>query len=175
MKIFIIILLILIAIIFLVIIISPQKLKSSYEDKLKTFLLNNKINFTLTKAEHHSYNYNLKINNIVYLIKLVTVPVDADIQINNKITWEIKFGAGKSLGKAQPNSTYMGNNINIFMNLKVSDNAQKVVVILPHPRKIVMYINECEIIFVKPSTNVYGARVISCEDFSLFKQNICSK
>ncbi len=148
--------------------ISCQKAKKDYAENLKSYLDKLGISYLLKKSEHYYYNYDLNISNKRYLIKLISIPYDADVQINNKTTWEIKFGGGKSLGKAHPNSTYLGENIDVFMNLQTDASTQKIIVVIPKPRKVIMYINECEIIFVNSTTNVYGTKVISCDDFSLF-------
>ena len=37
--------------------------------------------------------------------------------------------------------------------------------------KMVKYINECEIVFVTPKTDVYGVKLISLNDLTLFNEN----
>lgn len=148
-------------------IVSPMKQRGSYETNLKN-ALNELGEHELTKVKNVPYDFNLKINNKEYLIKTITVPSFAEVQVNSKTTWEIKYGAGDVPGKAQPFKKYLSN-ISQFMHLKPNDNQIKVVVVIPRAKKIVMYINECEIVFVTPQTNVHGTRIINCDDFSLFK------
>ena len=69
------------------------------------------------------------------------------IKINNKTTWEIKYGGGNNPGKSDPYSKYLNQNIDCFMKLETKEDEQKVVVLIPKSKKIVMYINECEIVF----------------------------
>lgn len=148
-------------------IISPIKSRNTYETNLKNHL--DKLgNYELEKSKNVPYDYCLKINNKEYLIKTISVPSYAEVQINSKTTWEIKYGAGDTPGKAQPFKKYLSN-ISQFMHLKNNENQIKVVVVIPKAKKIVMYINECEIVFVTPQTNVHGTRIINCDDFSLFK------
>ena len=47
-------------------------------------------------------------------------------------------------------------------------NGKKIVVFLPNVKKIVKYINECEIVFVNSSTDVYGSKVITEDNFGIF-------
>lgn len=89
-----------------------------------------------------------------YYIKFVYIPDYSQIQINNKSTWEIKYGAGPNPGKQQPHKRYL-NEIVMFMNENYLGT--KIVAFTKKPKEIVKYINESEIIIVKPSTDVYGA------------------
>jgi len=165
------ILLIIIALILLLIIIfsivSPIKKKHTYIDNLKKALTENNIDFILSNSQNNFYDYVLKINNIDYLLKLINIPSYSVVQINNKTTWEIKYGAGPNVGKAEPYKKYL-NNLSSFMNLATTDNEKKVIILVPNAKKIVMYINECEIVFVDAQKSVYGARVINETDYSLF-------
>ena len=166
--------LIIITVLFLVIIIIsiivPITKKAGYEDSLKNELEKNKIAYNIHKAEHFSYNFILEINKRKFLIKLVSLPSYSLVQINNKTTWEIKYGGRNNPGKSDPYSKYLNLNIDCFMKLETKEDEQEVVVLIPKSKKIVMYINECEIVFVKPNTNVYGTRIINCDDFSIFKE-----
>ena len=149
-------------------IISPLKLKNEFESSLKDFLIKEG-RHTLVKEKNKPYDYTLEINNNKYLLKLVSIPEHALLQINNKNTWEVKYGAGEQIGKAQPYSKYLST-IQDFMKYKPNDDEIKVAIIIPKAKEIVMYINECEIEFVTPNTNVYGTRIINCNDFTLFKK-----
>lgn len=150
-------------------IITSVNNQSTYEDELKKYLNSHNISFTMEKAKHSAYSFVLSIEDTKYLIKMIHLPTDADLQINSKTTWEVKYGAGKNPGRAHPHSSYLGSNIDVFMNLHTNENEKKIVVVVPKPRKIVMYINESEIVFVTPSTNVHGTKIIASDDFSVFK------
>ena len=149
-------------------IISPLKYKNEFETNFKEFLLKEG-RHTLTKEKNKPFDYTLEIHDKKYLIKMVSIPEFALLQINNKNTWEVKYGAGEQIGKAQPYSKYLST-IQDFMKHKPNDDEIKVAIIIPKAKEIVMYINECEIEFVTPKTNVYGTRIINCNDFSLFKK-----
>ncbi len=145
------------------------------KEKNKLSELNNfynklrELNYEITNKNETCYDLEAKNKNITFLIKLITIPEYAEIQINNKTTWEIKYGAGNTHGKTQPYSKYL-KNISSFMNLEPAENQIKVVVVSPTPKKMVKYVNECEIEFVTYTTDVYGVRLISYKNIELFKQ-----
>lgn len=155
-------------IIIIVSIIAPIKQKNDFEKELKEFLIKERTH-TLIKEKNKPYDYTLILDDTKYLLKTVSIPSFALVQINNKNTWEVKYGAGEAIGKAQPYSKYLST-IQDFMKYKTKDDEIKVAILIPKAKEIVMYINECEIEFVTPNTNVYGTRIINTGDYSLFKK-----
>lgn len=157
---------IIIIVIIVLVAISNNKSKecafSEFQSKIK------ELGYEIENVQNSSYNYIIKNEQITFLVKLINIPQYAEIQINNKTTWEIKYGAGNTLGKAQPYSKYL-KDITTFVNLQPSNNEIKVVIASPHPKKMVKWINECEIVFIDPYTDVYGLRLISYKDLRLFK------
>ena len=148
-------------------IVKPIKHKNNFETSLKEFLDKEyPNNYTFEKSSNPLYQYDLNINDNNFVLKIVSIPSFAEVQINNKVTWEIKYGAGKTVGKAQPNKKYL-TGIAGFMNYQ-NQKVTKVVVLIPESKQTVMYINECEIEFVTPKTNVYGVRIINWNDYTLF-------
>lgn len=161
------VLIIVIAVIIIFFVTSPAPNKSGWINEIQVKLKEKNIEYTLTNAVNTNYDYVLELNDKKYLIKMLGIPSFAEVQINNFVTWEIKFGAGKNPGKVQPFKKF-AQGIEGFMNLEPSVNEIKVVILSPDAKKIVKYINECEIVFVNSKTNVYGVRVINESDFSLF-------
>lgn len=158
---------IIIGIIIFFIFSSPVANKGGWASELSKKLNSENIDYELTNANNTAYDYQLKLNDKVYLVKLLGIPSFAEVQINNVTTWEVKYGAGKNPGKTQPFKKYV-HGIESFMNLKPQENEIRVVVLTPNAKKITKYINECEIVFVSSKTNVYGVRVINEDDYSLF-------
>lgn len=150
----------------------------NFEPKIKakklieslTFYLN-KLNtkYDLTILKKDIYDIDLKINDKHYVIKILIVPEYSEIQINSRVTWEVKYGAGNTPGKAQPYKRFL-TEISEFQKKDFDENIIKLVLINPRPKKIVKYINECEIIFVKSSTDVYGSKIITKDNFDIFKK-----
>lgn len=164
----IIIIVIVLIILFTINIVKKEKTKVSELNDFYNQL--HKLNYEIIECQKECYDLEIKNKNITFIVKLITIPEFAEIQINNQTTWEIKYGAGNKIGKSQPYSKYL-KNINDFMNFPVNNNQQiKVVIVSPTPKKIVKYINECEIEFVTPYTNVYGTRIISYKNLELFKE-----
>lgn len=156
------------ALIIIYTLIIPKVLSNSFENNLKQYLDNNQISYNLEPSKNRLFNLELTINETIYLLKIINIPNNAEVQVNNMTTWEVKYGAGNHPGKAQPNHKYLSG-IAGFMNYKPQTNEKRIVVMTPKSKKIVMYINECEIVFVTPTTNVYGVNIINMDDFQIFK------
>lgn len=145
---------------------TPKIKKQKVIKRLENYLKDSQNNYELSYSENDIFDINLKINNFNFVIKIVTIPSFSEIQINNKATWEVKYGAGNTPGKVQPHKRYLTEIIN-FQNIELADSI-KVVIFSPKPKKIVKYINECEIIFVNSKTDVYGTRIISDNQLAFF-------
>ena len=156
--------LIIIALLVIFLFITPTIQKKGIVSSLKEYLENNNIEYTLTESENKLYNYDFKVNNKTYLLKIVNIPSFAEIQINNYNTWEVKYGAGDTPGKPQPYKRFL-NELRPYLNLKTSESEQRLIILTPKAKKIVKYINECEIVFVKNDTDVYGSKVINEYDY----------
>ncbi len=164
-----IVIIIIIVLLIVIFIINTLKKEKNKISELNHFCNQLKeLNYEIINRTETCYDLEVKNNNMTFLIKLITIPEFAEIQINNKTTWEIKYGAGNTIGKPQPYSKYL-KNIASFMNLETTSNQIKVVVASPTPKKMVKYVNECEIEFVTHNTDVYGVKLISYKNLELFK------
>ena len=143
-----------------------EKNKSTIEETFYNKI--KELGYEVTDVEYKCYNQIIKNEQVTFIVKTIKIPEYAEIQINNKVTWEIKYGAGNTPGKAQPYKKML-KDISEFMNLKVQENEIKLVIATPHPKKIVKYINECEIVFVTPYTDVYGTRLIGLGNTQIFE------
>lgn len=154
---------------FLIKIINPKIKKKKTKENLINFL--KKENLTFEENKNKSSEYDLRVlkeNKIIY-IKLVIIPNYSEIQINNKSTWEVKYGAGDSIGKVQPHKRYLTEIVQ-FMNKDFGEVSKKLIIFSPTPKKIVKYLNENEIDFVKSTTDVYGANITSYEKYDIIKK-----
>ena len=143
-----------------------EKNKSTIEESFYSKI--KELGYEIIEKDDGVINQIIKNEKVTFLVKIIKIPEYAEIQINNKVTWEIKYGAGNTPGKAQPYKK-MVKDISEFMNLKVQENEIKLVIATPHPKKIVKYINECEIVFVTPYTDVYGTRLIGLGNTKIFE------
>lgn len=137
-------------------------IEESFYNKIK------ELGYEIIEKDDGVINQIIKNEQVTFLVKIIKVPEYAEIQINNKVTWEIKYGAGNTPGKAQPYKK-MVKEISEFMNLETKTNEIKLVIATPCPKKIVKYINECEIVFVTPYTDVYGTRLIGLGNTKIFE------
>lgn len=165
MEIIILILVILIIIIGSFFIFVYPKIRKNEALSIITDVLKSKLDYNVKVLKNEPYDIVCSKENRAFHLKIVFVPSNSEIQINNKTTWEVKYGAGSTIGRSQPNRKLLTDVIE-FMNYETEN---KVIVVYPKPKKIVKYINECEIVFVKPNTDVYGTNVISFGDYTLFK------
>lgn len=100
---------------------------------------------TLSKQSNPNLGYILQTETVSILIKLIYAPSANEVSFNSKRHWQVFSGSGKHM---LPTSG--------FQDLE----GHKLIIVYPQPGKIVKYINENEIIFVKPETDVFGMRVI---------------
>lgn len=153
-------------ILFLIVIqiIYKKLLKKNYLTNLKSQLDMTGLFYSINRLDKNTYH--LLLDKMNYYLFIEILPNHSQLQINNKTTWELRTGGGQDYGKA-PNKISLLTSIVPFMNKDF--DGKKVVVILPKTKKIVMYINECEMIVVNSKTNVHGCNIINGDDFSLFK------
>lgn len=166
--IFVAILVIIIAI-FVIKIVDPKIKKKKLEENLIEFLNKEKLPFKDNKSKSDLFDIQVVKENINIYIKLIIVPNYSEIQINNRATWEVKYGAGDTVGKVQPHKRYLTEIVS-FMNKNFGENTKKLVIFSPTPKKIVKYLNENEIDFVKSTTDVYGANVTSFGKYDIIKK-----
>lgn len=141
--------------------IKPQMAKKTFYRNLILELNSKHISYQITNLKNTNLpgDFFLEINRQKYLIKLILVPKYAEIIVNAKTTWELRYGAGNTPGKAHPIKKYLPK-MNLFMNYQ-NDEFLKVVVFKPDVKKKVRYLNESEMDFLEPKTNVYGVRVLN--------------
>ena len=144
---------------------ASKALLNSVDEYLKSY----NETYELTYLTDDTHEIDLKINNHHFAIKVILVPAYSEIQVNNRSTWEVKYGAGNTPGKVQPHKRYL-TEVSSFMRRDFDEGIEKIVIFSPKPKKIVKYINECEIVFVDAKTDVYGARIFSKDNYIIFRQ-----
>lgn len=110
--------------------------------------------------------YEVDADSEKYLFFICLIPLNTTVQINNSTTWELKIANSSSAGASHNKTRYL-NKISNFMNIETE--RKKIIIFTPNPKKVVMYINECEIINVDVKTNVYGTNIIRIDDISKLK------
>ncbi len=144
------------------------KAKELYK-QLLGYLDKNNLKYQVKGTKNDIFDVKIEINKKTYYLKFLIIPSYSEIQINNKTTWELKYGAKDHPGRVQPHRRYLGE-LSSFLGAVFEDDAIKFVVVSPKPKKVVKYINESEIIFVNFATDLYGTKIITSANFSVFKK-----
>ena len=141
-----------------------HKVKKMYDDiynllsKIEKTNSNNKLTIINPKSDEYSkYEYTLETTNYFYYIKIVDNRKNSEICVNNSVKWQVRktimdesmnFVSGiEGLMRMDPS----------YVNNKPT---KKLYIIYPNARSLLKYINECEMEFVHPHTDVYGSNVM---------------
>lgn len=146
-------------------------------NKLKTKVLFEEIqgfceqkNYKFTKANDNRYDCVIEDENFIMYCAICKIPSNSSVTINSKNTWCLRFG-GKRQGRNYPNMRYL-NELKPFLNFNPSKKGPKevyrVVVFHPGTEIILRYMNESEIMEIKPDNVSYGFKAITYSNF--FKQ-----
>ena len=132
------------------------KMYKDVYDTLNSLKIKSRENeFEIKKSNDKSYDYIFKTPNNVFYIKIIPNFSNYEICINNSVKWQIR----KSFGDDSLNFV---EGVEDLMRMEFSErNAKKLYVVYPNAKALLKYINECEMVFVKPETDVYGASVVS--------------
>ncbi len=134
-----------------------SKMYNDCEKALQSLINQTKVNeYKIEKINSKEpYNYIFKTPKHNYYIQIVPNFGAYEICINNSVKWQIR----KSFND---NSMNFVPNVDKLMRLDLDDpKAKKLYIIYPNATSLLKYINECEMVFVRPETDVYGANVIS--------------
>lgn len=127
----------------------------------------NRIEYDLKKNQKPPYDFVLKTEGYVYYIKVVDNHSGYEICVNNSVKWQIrKTFADESMNFVSDIEELMR------MELPREDSTRipkKLYIIYPGARSLLRYINECEMEFIHPTTDVYGTNIITYNDL---KENI---
>ena len=158
-----ILLVVVIIIIGITLLIKLSKRKSTNNSFIDEFINRG---YKVFKSDNNNYDNIVTKDDKKYLVRYFKVPNNAEVSINNPSLIEVKYGGSSDPGKAQPFNRFH-NELGALMNMKVED-AVKVIIVYPNPKKIVQWINENEIILVDKKTKVYGNYFITSKDFDFF-------
>ena len=126
-----------------------------------------KIEYENKKAHRLPYDYILKTRDYFYYIKVVDNFGGPEICVNNSVKWQIRKTFKDESMKFVPEIEEL-----MRMELVREDEnriPRKLYIIYPNARSLLRYINECEMEFVHPNTDVYGTNIMTYTDL---KENI---
>ena len=142
--------------------IKPSFFKNKAIRLIKKAALNNKKVVHIIKNKNEGCSFSIKVDEKIYNAKVLMSPKNCDLQINNIDTFIAYIKAGSDNMKAK-NIT----GLSTFMKNKL-DN--KIILIPFKAKTIKKVINECEMIMVNPTVDVYKSNIYNANQFDeLFK------
>lgn len=121
----------------------------------------NKIEYPNKKAPKLPYDYILDTKDYKYYVKVVPNFGGYEICVNNSVKWQIRKTFNDESMNFVPE-------IEELMRMELpKDDARvprKLYIIYPNARSLLRYINECEMVFVHPNTDVYGTNIMTYND-----------
>ena len=142
---------ILVAIVIAIIVVielNKQKFIRAIEHQLKH---HGKLEYT--KLNSHQYVLNTQNRRIQ--IRLIYAPSVNEVSFNSKRHWQLFSSSGKKMIETHG-----------FQDIE----GDKLLLIYPQPGKIVKYINENEVVFVKPGMDVFGMHAIHINQIDQYFQ-----
>lgn len=119
-------------------IVLKRKQIKQIEDKLRT-------HGKLLESKSKRFDYTWVLEDKTYLIKLFYAPSAKEVSFNSKMHWQVATNGGKRLFETGGFADLEGN---------------KLIVVYPSPGKMVKHINENEVVFVKPTMDIFGMHAV---------------
>lgn len=152
-----ILLVITITIIVILIVMHYKQIKKCYLDinNLLIDLIGND-DAKLERINISGFDYKITFKTQVAYICVINNPKCNEILINSKTKWQTK-------SSPQDESIKFIDKVVDAMNVKINYEREvdKIFIIYPNARQLMIALNECEYAFVYPQTDVYGAKVFT--------------
>ena len=113
--------------------------------------------YKLEYSAHPAYDYLIESEEYKYYVKLIHNPNNQEICVNNAIKWQLRNGLHEK-------GLRFVEGVELLMRMDIKNNGKKVrklFIIYPNSRALLKVINECEMIFVNPKTDIYGANIVT--------------
>ena len=116
------------------------------------------------RCKDRRYDMIIKGDDFVMYLAMCKVPASSSITINSRNTWCLRFG-GKRKGKGYSSQRYL-TELTPFLNFNPDKDATgkaiyKVVVFYPTTEVVLKYMNESEIMEIKPKNISFGYKAIT--------------
>jgi len=142
--------------------IKPTIYKNKAIRLIKKAALNNKKIVHIIKNKNEGCSFSIKVDEKTYNTKVLMSPKNCDLQINNIDTFIAYIKAGSDNMKAKSIT-----GISTFMKNKLEN---KIIIIPFKAKTIKKVINECEMVMVNPSVDVYNSKIYNANQIDeLFK------
>ena len=117
----------------------------------------NEKEFKIEYSNDSAYDYYIESEKHKYFIKLINNPTKDEICVNNAIKWQLRSGV-----KEKEIRFVEGVESLMRMDIKKDEKqVHKLFIIYPNAKALLKVINECEMVFVNPNTDIYGANIIT--------------
>jgi hypothetical protein len=113
-----------------------------------------------TTSSNKSVDFELVLNNKLYMAKVLYAPKNSVLQVNSKYYWQLNTGYSNRPGSAPRNKRLL-TELEPFLKLK---NEDKLLIIYPGVKHIKKYINESELEFVSSGDIAYDVLVYNYSD-----------
>jgi hypothetical protein len=115
----------------------------------------------IKRGTSKAFDYEINYNDKIYLIKMIYHPRSYEININAKSYWQVNRGvvSSRKTGE-QMNNVYDLIEFDLTEN-NYPKNTVKLYVIYPYSKALLKVINECEMVFIKPNTDIYGCKIVN--------------
>ncbi|HBT59620.1 MAG: hypothetical protein WCZ13_01820 [Acholeplasmataceae bacterium] len=141
--------LIFLAIAFILLWLFLQSIKKKNMEKLEIELRQ----FGEVTRQKDIYDFTLQIENSIYKIKVIYASNLKEVSFNSKKHWQVSNSSGSKMLDTKGFETLSGN---------------KIILIYPTPERVLRYINENEVVFVKPSMDIWGMNVLCLNDLEAY-------
>ncbi len=114
--------------------------------------------YTLQYLKKADYDVYFESEKSIYYVKVILNPSSQEICINNAVQWQVR-----KLNDPNGHIVFV-EKIESLMRLDLKNKEKKehkLFIIYPNTRALLKVINECEMVFVYPDTDVYGASVVT--------------
>ena len=135
---------------------SIKKMYFEIESTLESLIIEeNKNDYNLQKLYLKDYDYIFETPLYIYYIKIVPNTSNQEICVNNSVKWQLRKSFNDETMRFVENIEGL-----MRMDIPSSKPLKKLYIIYPNARTLLKYINECEMVFIHPTTDVYGANII---------------
>ena len=114
---------------------------------------------SLEHEEKDEYDYKLITKKKIYFIKIIPNLSNQEITVNNSVKWQLRKAINDTTLRYVENVEPL---MRMDVPSKIDDKETvKLYIIYPNARTLLIYVNECEMKFVSPKTDVYGTNIVT--------------
>lgn len=119
--------------------------------------IHNITDYKIEYVKKDAYDFYYEDPKNIYYIKIVNNPLNKEICVNNAIKWQLR-----THGSIDEMNFVEGIDGLMRMDLKNDGkDKHKLYIVYPTARALLKVINECEMIFIYPDTDVYGTKIMT--------------